>query len=97
MYHFYRAIDRSEPKKEKENIIGNISDNLMNKSYRKISHQKTISYNVNSSLNISNILNPRIKFRQKLKYNITSKTKSNDNQKGSNIINKNNKIISEIK
>ena len=94
LYHFYRTIDRSEPKKEKENIIGNISDNLMNKSYRKISHQKTISYNVNSSLNISNILNPRIKFRQKLKYNITSKTKSNDNQKGSNIINKNNKIIS---
>ena len=88
MYHFYRTIDRSEPKKEKENIIGNISDNLMNKSYRKISHQKTISYNVNSSLNISNILNPRIKFRQKLKYNITSKTKSNDNQKSSNIINK---------
>ena len=94
LYHFYRTIDRSEPKKEKENIIGNISDNLINKSYRKISHQKTISYNVNSSLNISNILNPRIKFRQKLKYNITSKTKSNDNQKGSNIINKNNKIIS---
>ena len=94
LYHFYRTIDRSEPKKEKENIIGNISDNLMNKSYRKISHQKTISYNVNSSLNISNILNPRIKFRQKLRYNITSKTKSNDNQKGSNIINKNNKIIS---
>ena len=94
LYHFYRTIDRSEPKKEKENIIGNISDNLINKSYRKISHQKTISYNVNSSLNISNILNPRIKFRQKLRYNIISKTKSNDNQKSSNIINKNNKIIS---
>ena len=93
LYQLYRTIDKSEPKKEKENIIGDISSNLMNKSYRKIFHQKTISYNINSSLNISNILNPKVKNRKKLKNNIISKGKQNGNQKRINTIN-NNKTLS---
>ena len=67
-----------------------MTENLINKSYRKISHQKTISYNINSSLNISNILNTKNKYRNRLKKNITSKNKPNDRQKDSLCINKNN-------
>ena len=81
-YQFYRTIERSEPKNDKENVIlTNISDNLTNKSYRRISHQKTISYNINSSLNISNILNPKIKLKNKIKNNINSKIRQITKQK----------------
>ena len=91
-YQFYRTIDKSEPKKDKENtILTNVSENLINKSYRKISHQKTISYNINSSLNISNILNPKNKFKQRLKNNLTNKIKPIDKQKDSLYNNKNNR------
>ena len=79
IYNLYRTIDKSQQRREKENtIINNMTENLINKSYRKISHQKTISYNINSSLNISNILNTKSKYRNKLKKNITSKNKQKD-------------------
>ena len=90
-YNFYRTIDKSEPKREKDKtVLSNMTENLINKSYRKISHQKTISYNINSSLNISNILNPKTKYKTKFNKNSTSKNKANDKKKESLCINKNN-------
>ena len=90
-YNFYRTIDKSEPKREKDKtVLSNMTESLINKSYRKISHQKTISYNINSSLNISNILNPKTKYKTKFNKNSTSKNKANDKKKESLCINKNN-------
>jgi hypothetical protein len=90
IYSLYKTIDKSERKKERENtLLNNISDNLMNKSYRKISHQKTISYNMNSSLNISNILNPKNKYKNKYINNFTNQNKQQMNKQKSPIFNKN--------
>ena len=90
IYALYKTIDKSERKKERENtLLNNISDNLMNKSYRKISHQKTISYNMNSSLNISNILNPKNKYKNKYINNFTNQNKQQMNKQKSPIFNKN--------
>ena len=90
-YNFYRTIDKSEPKREKDKtVLSNMTENLINKSYRKISHQKTISYNINSSLNISNILNPKTKYKTKFNKNSTSKNNAKDKKKESLCINKNN-------
>ena len=90
IYSLYKTIDKSERKKERENtIMNNIPDNLMNKSYRKISHQKTISYNMNSSLNISNILNPKNKYKNKYINNYTNQNKQQMNKQKSPIFNKN--------
>ena len=90
IFTLYRTIDKSERKKEKDNtLLNSISNNLINKSYRKISHQKTISYNINSSLNISNILNPKNKYKNKFRKNITSKIKKNSQPKSPVFINNN--------
>ena len=90
IYSLYKTIDKSERKKERENtLLNNISDNLINKSYRKISHQKTISYNMNSSLNISNILNPKNKYKNKYINNFTNQNKQQMNKQKSPIFNKN--------
>ena len=90
IYSLYKTIDKSERKKERENtLLNNISDNLMNKSYRKISHQKTISYNMNSSLNISNILNPKNKYKNKYINNFINQNKQQMNKQKSPIFNKN--------
>ena len=95
IYSLFKTIDKSERKKERENtIMNNIPDNLMNKSYRKISHQKTISYNMNSSLNISNILNPKNIYKNKYINNFISKNKQINKQK-SPILNNNNKSNSK--
>ena len=90
-YNFYRTIDKSEPKREKNNTtLNNMNDNLINKSYRKISHQKTISYNINSSLNISNLLNPKNKCKKKFYKEISSKNRANEKKKETLCINRNN-------
>ena len=97
IFALYRTIDKSERKKVKENtLLNSVSNNLINKSYRKISHQKTISYNINSSLNISNILNPKNKYVNKCRNNFTSKNKKISKQKSpifSNNIKNNNKTL----
>ena len=87
--NLYRTIDKSDRKNEREHsILNNISENLMNKKYKKISHQKTISYNLNTDLNISNILNLCNKYR----YNYMSKINPFNNPRV--ICNKNkNKIL----
>ena len=65
-----------------------IPDNLINNSYRKIYHQKTISYNIDSSLNISNIMNSKYKYKNKVIQNLISNNKIINNQKNPLFINK---------
>jgi hypothetical protein len=87
--HLYKTIGKSERKKEKEQInVYTIPDNLINNSYRKIYHQKTISYNIDSSLNISNIMNPKYKYKNKVIQNLISNNKIINNQKNPLFINK---------
>ena len=95
IYTLYKTIDKSERKKGRENtLLNNMTENLINKSYRKISHQKTISYNMNSSLNISNILNPKNIHKNKFTNNFIPKYKQINKIK-SPIINNNNKSNSK--
>ena len=87
--HLYKTIGKSERKKEKEQInVYTIPDNLINNSYRKIYHQKTISYNIDSSLNISNIMNSKYKYKNKVIQNLISNNKIINNQKNPLFINK---------
>ena len=87
--HLYKTIGKSERKKEKEQInVYTIPDNLINNNYRKIYHQKTISYNIDSSLNISNIMNPKYKYKNKVIQNLISNNKIINNQKNPLFINK---------
>ena len=95
IYTLYKTIDKSERKKGRENtLLNNMTENLINKSYRKISHQKTISYNMNSSLNISNILNPKNIHKNKFTNNFIPKYKQINKIK-SPILNNNNKSNSK--
>ena len=95
IYTLYKTIDKSERKKGRENtLLNNMTENLINKSYRKISHQKTISYNMNSSLNISNILNPKNIYKNKFTNNFVPKYKQINKIK-SPILNNNNKSNSK--
>ena len=95
IYTLYKTIDKSERKKGRENtLLNNMTENLINKSYRKISHQKTISYNMNSSLNISNILNPKNIHKNKFTNNFVPKYKQINKIK-SPILNNNNKSNSK--
>ena len=77
IFNLYKTLNRNEKIKKDDNIIlNNTSDNFLNEknTFRRINHQKTISYNLNSNRNLNNIMMSKSKLQNK--YKIVSKIKS---------------------
>ena len=88
IFNLYKTLNQTE-KKDEHIIFNNTTDKLLNNkiNLRKINHQKTISYNFNSTRNLNNMISKN-KFRNKFINNHMSKIKSvkRNSQNEKNII-----------
>ena len=88
IFNLYKTLNQTE-KKDEQIIFNNTTDKLLNNkiNLRKINHQKTISYNFNSTRNLNNMISKN-KFRNKFINNHMSKIKSvkRNSQNEKNII-----------
>ena len=77
IFNLYKTFHRND-KNEENTIFNNTSDKFINdkNTYRKINHQKTISYNFNSTRNINNILLSKNKIQNKYRRIYNSRIKS---------------------
>ena len=81
IFNLYKTLNTNLKNDESNNLFNNTTDKLLNdkSSFRKVNHQKTISYNFDSSRNINSII-PKNKFQNKFKINNISKIKSTKRQ-----------------
>jgi len=79
MFNLYKTLNRNEKNKNEDTFIfNNTSDNFLNDktTFRKINHQKTISYNLNSTRNLNNLMVSKKKLQTKYRINYISKNRT---------------------
>ena len=79
MFNLYKTLNRNEKNKNEDTFVfNNTSDNFLNDrtTFRKINHQKTISYNLNSTRNFNNLMISKKKLQTKYRLNYISKNRT---------------------
>ena len=79
MFNLYKTLNRNEKNKNEDTFVfNNTSDNFLNDrtTFRKINHQKTISYNLNSTRNLNNLMISKKKLQTKYRINYISKNRT---------------------
>ncbi len=82
IFNLYQTFNRNDKNEENNTVFNNTSDKFINdkNTYRRICHQKTISYNFNSTRNINNLLSSKNKMNKKYRRIYNSRIKSKRRQ-----------------
>ena len=79
IFNLYKTLNHNEKNKNEDTFVfNNTSDNFLNDrtTFRKINHQKTISYNLNSTRNFNNLMISKKKLQTKYRLNYISKNRT---------------------